>query len=196
MCLIVVNEKHFVGNARDLHVSVLTFSVIWSVSMDFFGLGTLRPKTEPRTKLSVFRFFGSASVLDPGNFNVRLRCWFLTQVEPNNRGTDWPVRLSFQSLIFSQPAVFFSHNKLANITFSQANRTIPQSWMQPTKAHNAPLWAGLRPLPVSFSCPTPSGSLTSSPIRVPLSPTRHSDSPSETLKPSDGGATGRRSGGA
>jgi hypothetical protein len=38
-----------------------------------------------------------------------------------------PVRLSFQPLIFSQSAVFFSHNKSANNTFSrlfsaQANR--------------------------------------------------------------------------
>jgi hypothetical protein len=38
-----------------------------------------------------------------------------------------PVRLSFQPLIFSQPAVFFSHSKSVNSIFSrlflaQANR--------------------------------------------------------------------------
>jgi hypothetical protein len=42
-----------------------------------------------------------------------------------------PVRLSFQPLIFSQPAVFFSHTKSANSTFSrlfsaQANRLVQQ----------------------------------------------------------------------
>jgi hypothetical protein len=40
-----------------------------------------------------------------------------------------PVRLSFQPLIFSQPAVFFSHDKSANSTFSrlfsaQTNRLV------------------------------------------------------------------------
>jgi hypothetical protein len=30
-----------------------------------------------------------------------------------------PVRLNFQPFIFSQPAVFFSHNKPANSTFSR-----------------------------------------------------------------------------
>jgi hypothetical protein len=42
-------------------------------------------------------------------------------------GSGQPVRLSFQPLIFSQQAVFFSHNKSTNSTFSrlfsaQANR--------------------------------------------------------------------------
>jgi hypothetical protein len=30
-----------------------------------------------------------------------------------------PVRLSFQPLIFSQPEVFFSHNKSVNNTFNR-----------------------------------------------------------------------------
>jgi hypothetical protein len=43
-----------------------------------------------------------------------------------------PVRLSFQPLIFNQPAMFFSHTKSVNSTFSrlfsaQANRLIVRS---------------------------------------------------------------------
>jgi hypothetical protein len=50
------------------------------------------------------------------------------------KGHFGPVRLSFQSLIFIQPAVFFSHNKSANSTFSclfsaQANRLFIYSRM-------------------------------------------------------------------
>ena len=52
--------------------------------------------------------------------------------------------------------------------------------LEPTKAHNALLWADLRPLPVSLSCPTPSTSglsltqsvshLVSHPSPLPLPP--------------------------
>jgi hypothetical protein len=41
------------------------------------------------------------------------------KVSSNLVGSPEPVRLSFQSLISSQPTVFFSHNKSANNIFSR-----------------------------------------------------------------------------
>ena len=125
--------------------------------------------TEPnRTKLNrSVGFFGSASVLDPGNFGLRLRCRFLSRMEPNNRRTEVSSNLRY-----AEP-------KLVAISAMQACFSVILRFnLEPTKAHNALLWADLRPFPVSLSCPTPSTSglsLTQSP-RLPSesspSPTR------------------------